>query len=211
MTLRSYLHKLTSSGEMISINVPVSKTYEMSGILKKTEPRPVLFEQVKESHFRVMGNLFGSKDAFAGYFSLKARQIIPSLTCAIERHIPCPVITTAPSQEMVIEHPDLDELPILRHCALECIAGKVLVFPTGKGSTVGSYTLYRLKHNGHAPLAILNAECETITAVGCIIAEITCVDQLPIRVIQTGGLVKIDDNLVHFEALVKTSIHGDLK
>ncbi len=63
----------------------------------------------------------------------------------------------------------------------KCIAGRVLVFPTGKGSTVGSYTLYRLKHNGHAPLAILNAECETITAVGCIIAEIVCVDQLPIH------------------------------
>ncbi len=30
----------------------------------------------------------------------------------------------------------------------QCIAGKVLVFPTGKGSTVGSYTLYRLKHSG---------------------------------------------------------------
>ena len=56
----------------------------------------------------------------------------------------------------------------------QCIAGKVLVFPTGKGSTVGSYTLYRLKHNGLAPAAILNAECETITAVGCIIAEIPC-------------------------------------
>lgn len=46
------------------------------------------------------------------------------------------------------------------------IAQKVLVFPSGKGSTVGSYTLYRLKHAGLAPAAILNAECETITAVG---------------------------------------------
>ena len=68
----------------------------------------------------------------------------------------------------------------------QSIAGKVLVFPTGKGSTVGSYTLYRLKQNGHAPLAILNAECETITAVGCIIAEIVCVDQLPIQKICIG-------------------------
>ena len=33
----------------------------------------------------------------------------------------------------------------------QSIAGKVLVFPTGKGSTVGSYTLYRLKRNGMAP------------------------------------------------------------
>jgi len=37
----------------------------------------------------------------------------------------------------------------------QSIAGKVLVFPSGKGSTVGSYILYRLKKNGHAPLAIV--------------------------------------------------------
>jgi uncharacterized protein len=82
----------------------------------------------------------------------------------------------------------------------QCITGKVLVFPTGKGSTVGSYTLYRLKMNGHAPLAILNAECETIIAVGCIISEIPCVDHLPIHKIPTGSLVQIDSDLVSFEA-----------
>jgi predicted aconitase with swiveling domain len=84
------------------------------------------------------------------------------------------------------------------------ITGKVLVFPTGKGSTVGSYTLYRLKHNGHAPLAILNAECETITAVGCIIAEIVCVDQLPIQDIPMGSRVLIDNNQVRIENPITT-------
>jgi phosphomecalonate degydratase small subunit len=82
----------------------------------------------------------------------------------------------------------------------QCISGKVLVFPTGKGSTVGSYTLYRLKHNGVAPIAILNAECETITAVGCIISEIACVDQLPIQEIKDGMLVKIDEGLIMIES-----------
>jgi predicted aconitase with swiveling domain len=81
----------------------------------------------------------------------------------------------------------------------QCIAGKVLVFPTGKGSTVGSYTLYRLKRNGHAPCAILNAKCETITAVGCIIAEIVCVDQLPIQDIPTGSLVSIAGEVVSLQ------------
>ena len=33
----------------------------------------------------------------------------------------------------------------------QSIGGKVLVFPTGKGSTVGSYTLYRLKKAGKGP------------------------------------------------------------
>jgi len=78
----------------------------------------------------------------------------------------------------------------------QCIAGKVLVFPTGKGSTVGSYTIYRLKHNGHAPLAILNAECETITAVGCIIAEIPCLDHLPINKIHTGSMIRVDGEVI---------------
>ena len=74
----------------------------------------------------------------------------------------------------------------------QSIAGKVLVFPTGKGSTVGSYTLYRLKMNGKAPRAIVNAQCETITAVGCIIAEIPCVDQFPIEQLTSGVIVTVD-------------------
>jgi hypothetical protein len=74
----------------------------------------------------------------------------------------------------------------------QSIAGQVLVFPTGKGSTVGSYTLYRLKKSGLAPAAILNRSCETITAVGCIIAEIPCVDQIPIENITNGAWLEID-------------------
>ena len=74
----------------------------------------------------------------------------------------------------------------------QSIAGKVLVFPSGKGSTVGSYTLYRLQRGGKAPLAIINSECETITAVGCIIAEIPCVDQVPIDELQSGMRVVVD-------------------
>jgi len=74
----------------------------------------------------------------------------------------------------------------------QSIAGRVLVFPTGKGSTVGSYTLYRLKKAGLAPAAIVNAESETITAVGCIIADIPCVDRIPIERIETGMQARVD-------------------
>ena len=74
----------------------------------------------------------------------------------------------------------------------QSIQGKVLVFPTGKGSTVGSYTLYRLKKCGAAPAGIINAECETITAVGCIIAEIPCIDHIPIEQIQPDDWLEID-------------------
>ncbi len=72
------------------------------------------------------------------------------------------------------------------------IVGKVLVFPTGKGSTVGSYTLYRLKKNGKSPVAIINKKCETIVAVGCIISEIACIDKIEIEKIPAGALLDVD-------------------
>src|SRR4030042_5226290 len=119
MPLRSPLQQLAGSGGLLSITTPVSKMYEIAGVLKQLEPRPVMFENVKESPFRIMGNLWCSKSAFANYFGLKVEQIIPSLIDAIEHRSPCPIVTEAPCQEVVITNPDLDGLPILRHCALD--------------------------------------------------------------------------------------------
>jgi len=76
------------------------------------------------------------------------------------------------------------------------VKGKVLVFPTGKGSTVGSYTLYRMKKNGTAPAGIINKECETVVAVGAIISEIPCVDKIDIARIKTGDRVRIENDMV---------------
>jgi uncharacterized protein len=76
------------------------------------------------------------------------------------------------------------------------IAGKVLVFPQGKGSTVGSYTLYRMKKNGTAPAAMINRETETIVAVGAIISEIPFVDEVDARKIKTGAKVAVDNDTV---------------
>ena len=68
----------------------------------------------------------------------------------------------------------------------QSITGKILVFPTGKGSTVGSYTLYRMKKNNTAPAAIVNKQIDTIIAVGCIISEIPCVDKIEVNEIKNG-------------------------
>jgi len=119
MTLRTYLKQLANSGDLLSIKEPISRTYESAGVLKKLEPRPVLFEKVKESTYPVVGNLLCSKATFASYFSLQVKEIIPTLIRAIEERQPCPVVKKAPCQEVVIDEPDLDDLPILRHCALD--------------------------------------------------------------------------------------------
>ena len=78
----------------------------------------------------------------------------------------------------------------------QSVAGRVLVFPTGKGSTVGSYSLYRLAKAGRAPAAIINAQSETIVAVGAIISDIPMVDQVDIGQIHTGDSVSVEDERV---------------
>lgn len=76
------------------------------------------------------------------------------------------------------------------------ISGKVLVFTTGKGSTVGSYTIYALMKNKKAPLAMICEESEPIVAVGAIISDIPMVDKIDISKIKTGDLVEVDGDEV---------------
>ena len=78
----------------------------------------------------------------------------------------------------------------------QSVNGKILVFPQGKGSTVGSYTLYRLKKNGVAPAGMINKETETIVAVGAIISEIPFVDKIDISKIKAGNKIRIENEAV---------------
>ena len=74
----------------------------------------------------------------------------------------------------------------------ESVTDKILVFPCGKGSTVGSYVIYGLGKKGVGPAGIINKETETIVATGCILAGIPCVDQIDISKIKTGDKIILD-------------------
>jgi predicted aconitase with swiveling domain len=76
------------------------------------------------------------------------------------------------------------------------VSGQVLVFPTGKGSTVGSYTIYRLARNGLGPAAIVNAQSEAIVAVGAIISDIPMVDQIDVSEIHDGDHLVVENGTV---------------
>ncbi len=80
----------------------------------------------------------------------------------------------------------------------ECVKGRVLVFPYGKGSTVGSYILYRLSKAGAAPSAIINQKCEPIVAVGAIISEIPCVDMVEIAKIGRDARLRVNGPTIQF-------------
>jgi len=75
------------------------------------------------------------------------------------------------------------------------IKGKILIFPWGKGSTVGSYIIYRLAKNHMAPKAIVNIEAEPIVAVGAIISGIPMIDKVDEKIfdlLDDGDIVEVD-------------------
>jgi predicted aconitase with swiveling domain len=77
----------------------------------------------------------------------------------------------------------------------QCVAGKILVFPTGKGSTTGSWQYYAAFMRGNAPRGIINSNAEGVVAVSAIITSTPMVHKLekdPLKCIETGDFVKID-------------------
>ncbi len=84
------------------------------------------------------------------------------------------------------------------------ISGRVLVIPSGKGSTVGSYVIFQMAKNKTAPLAIIAMEAEPIIATGAIMASIPMVDQPEedvLDILKDGDLVEVDANTGIIEIL----------
>ena len=90
------------------------------------------------------------------------------------------------------------------------IAGKVLIFPYGKGSTAGSYQIYELTFSKKAPGAIINLRADPIVAIGAIIGNIPMIDRPepnPLEVINTGDMVEVDAD----QGIVKVTPKSEAK
>ena len=81
------------------------------------------------------------------------------------------------------------------------IANKVMIFPEGRGSTVGAIIILELARCGTSPGAIVNRTTEPILASGAILAgkfyhrTIPVIHHLkkdPIELIKTGDVVRVD-------------------
>ncbi len=116
MGFREHLENIDKQGILKKVDIDVSRTLEISGILKAMEPTPILFNKVKESKFRVIGNLFCTKDAISSYFGVTPADLIPMLSKAIKERSDPELVSSAPCQEIVEPSVDLDSIPILYHC-----------------------------------------------------------------------------------------------
>jgi len=116
MGFREYINQIDEEGLLRKVDIEVSKKLEISGILKEIEPTPVIFNNVKESEFRVIGNMVCTKNIIASYFGVAPTDLIPMLSRAISERSDPEIVSNAPCQEVIESSVDLDKLPILFHC-----------------------------------------------------------------------------------------------
>ncbi len=80
----------------------------------------------------------------------------------------------------------------------------ILVFPSGVGSSVGAYTIYSIKSNETAPLAMICQKADLTVATGCALANIpliTITDE-EFSSIENGMKISVDTDLsnpIHYQ------------
>ena len=80
----------------------------------------------------------------------------------------------------------------------------ILVFPSGVGSSVGAYTIYSIKSNKAAPLAMICKKADLTVATGCALANIPLItiSDEKFTSLENGMKLLLDtdsSNLIHYQ------------
>lgn len=94
----------------------------------------------------------------------------------------------------------------------QSLAGRILIYPHGRGSTTGDLWMLELARCGKSPAAIMNVETDPITVAGSVLSRLTYgvtipiiekLDRNPLDVIETGDYIRVDANRGTAEVLSK--------
>ena len=85
------------------------------------------------------------------------------------------------------------------------IKDSILVFPSGVGSSVGAYTIYSIKSNNSAPLAMICQKADLTVATGCALANIPLViiSDEKFSSIQNGQKISLDTESENLISLIR--------
>ncbi|MBK8985492.1 MAG: UbiD family decarboxylase [Chloroflexi bacterium] len=116
MSFREFLDQARQSGDLVTIDKPVSITFELANVAHALEGRPSLFNHI-EGHpgWRVCAGPCSDRQYFAMSLGVPIGQLMHHLAHALENPILPPLVESAPCQEIVVEAVNLNDLPILLH------------------------------------------------------------------------------------------------
>ena len=114
MSFRNFLDKLEKSGNLVKVRREIDPNLEITRILKESK-KTILFENVKESEYRVVGNVCSSRVNFATALGIEENGLLKRISDAVKNPKEPEVVEKGCCQEVVEEKIDLSRIPILTH------------------------------------------------------------------------------------------------
>jgi len=114
MSLRDFVSKLEKENKITKINKEVSTDFEIANVLAALDGNVLLFNNVKNSTFPVIGNVASSRDLIASALEIKKERLLEKLNWSFNNLKELEIVDEGPCQE-VEESVDLTKLPLLRY------------------------------------------------------------------------------------------------
>ena len=112
--LRAYLSQIKKLNELSVVKKKISIKYEIAALTEKIDGgNAILFENIKESKFRLVANLVGTRERFAKAVNAKESNIHQKIILAIKGAKKPKIVSDAKFMEN--RSKDLSILPIVRH------------------------------------------------------------------------------------------------
>ncbi len=158
--MRSCLELFESANRLLTAQREVDPRFEIPAVMKAAEKagKAVLFQKVKGSRFRVINNLFGSRDMLALLFETRPERVVNEWIDRVKHPIEPEVVSSGPVKEVIQRGPDvdLDALPIVTHCSKDAgpfiTAGVVVARDPETGNR--NVSINRMQYKGKSKLGI---------------------------------------------------------
>jgi 2,5-furandicarboxylate decarboxylase 1 len=115
MDLHQFIATAHEAGYLLIVDREVDPYLETARLAAEADGRPVLFNKVKGSAFRVVAGVCSDRRYFALALATPVDRLLFRLADALAAPRPLPVIAKGPCQEVVEQVVDLEAIPILTH------------------------------------------------------------------------------------------------
>lgn len=105
--MREFLEQLEKDEQLIHVKKTVSPQFEIPTLLKNMDGKPVIFEKVEGTDYRVVGNVVSSREFLAKALGVPPAKLMETIVSAIASSKSIELIDSPPCQQ-VTEEPALE-------------------------------------------------------------------------------------------------------
>jgi 2,5-furandicarboxylate decarboxylase 1 len=214
MSLRQFLDKARREGALVTVSREVDPYLEMARVINALDGKPVLFENVKGSDYRVVSGICSRREYFALDLGVPQERLLFELAKAYANPVPPEGVGAAPCQEVVEREVDLDRLPILTHMAADggpyVTSGVVVIKDPELGRNTSYHRLMQLDERRfagrivegrgtHTAMGKVDGDLEVAVCLGVSIPVLLAAAMAPPKGVDELGIA----NALHPTPLVK--------